>query len=132
VRSSGKLLHDTKLCVCVSTYQRYGTVRRSLQGKTYTETHTVSGDAPGVSSGCGAADTTLPLVTKNVFSDFPIEDEPNPRRPFIDDADVDALFAVAPSIHPLLPLLMVLAGSTGRRLSSVLGPHLGGCAVRAS
>jgi integrase len=74
-----------------------------------------------VSWACGAVDPSLPLVSRNVFAEFPIEEEPNPRRPFIDDADVDALFVVAASIHPLFPLLMVLAGSTGRRLSSVLG-----------
>jgi hypothetical protein len=34
----------------------------------------------------------------------------------MEEVDVDALVAVAPSIHPLLPLLLV-AGSTGRRLS---------------
>lgn len=70
---------------------------------------------------CGSTDPQIPLVHKNIFSEFHIPEEANPRRPFITDEDVDALMEVADLIHPLFKLLLVLCGWTGRRLSSVLG-----------
>jgi integrase len=62
-----------------------------------------------------------PRITRNLLAGYGLERERDPRRPAIDDHVVDRLLAVAPDIHPLLPLLIVLTGSTGRRLSSVLG-----------
>ena len=52
---------------------------------------------------------------------FAIPDEVDPRRPVMREDTADALLTVAPGVHPVLPLLIVLVGSTGRRLSSVLG-----------
>jgi integrase len=62
-----------------------------------------------------------PRIAHNVLADYRIERERDPRRPAIDDAIVDRLLAVSADIPPQLPLLIVLVGATGRRLSSVLG-----------
>lgn len=70
---------------------------------------------------CGSTDTTIPLVTKNVLVGFPIPDESDPRRPVMRSESAQALLTVAPAVHPLLPLLIVLIATTGRRLGSVLG-----------
>jgi integrase len=74
---------------------------------------------------CGSTDETVPLVVKNVLAGFPIPDEPDPRRPLLTEDAVNALLAVAAGVHPLLPQLIVLVGSTGRRLGSVLGLEWG-------
>jgi integrase len=73
----------------------------------------------------GSTDEALPLVTKNVLAGFPIPGEPDPHRPVVRDDTTAALLSVAPAIHPLLPLLLIVVGSTGRRLSSVLGLEWG-------
>ena len=52
---------------------------------------------------------------------FPIPDEPDPRRPVLRSDSAQALLTVAPAVHPLLPLLIVVIATTGRRLGSVLG-----------
>jgi hypothetical protein len=69
----------------------------------------------------GSTDEQVPLVTKSVFVDFAIPQETDPRRPVMKPDTAEALYAVAPSVHPLLPLLILMVGSTGRRLGSVLG-----------
>jgi integrase len=69
----------------------------------------------------GSTDATVPSVTRNVLNGFPIPGEHDPRRPVLPVYVVDALLAAAPAVHPLLPLLIVMVGSTGRRLGSVLG-----------
>jgi integrase len=52
---------------------------------------------------------------------YTVPRERNPKRPLIDAAAVAALLAAAGQVSPQLPLLITLADSTGRRLSSVLG-----------
>ena len=47
--------------------------------------------------------------------------ERDPRRPMISGDTVKELYNVAHKVSPLLPLLIVLMDTTGRRLSSVAG-----------
>jgi integrase len=70
---------------------------------------------------CGSPDDTVPLVRKNVLAGFAIPDEADPRRPLMRASTADTLLTIAPAVHPLLPLLICVIGSTGRRLGSVLG-----------
>ena len=52
---------------------------------------------------------------------FKVPSERDPRRPTVEDATVAGLLAVAGQVHPYLATLIVLARTTGRRLSAVLG-----------
>jgi len=61
-----------------------------------------------------------PLITRNRLAGWTIPRERDVRRPLIDDQTILRLRLVAPRVHPLLPPLIVLMESTGRRLSSVL------------
>jgi integrase len=107
----------------VSGYMR---ARRAGQvGERAVRARTVRADLTFLKSAlawaCGSTDESLPLVTKNALAGFVIPGEPDPRRPVVRDDTAVALLKVAPVIHPLLPLLLIVIGSTGRRLSSVLG-----------
>ena len=107
----------------VSSYMR---ARRAGQvGERVVRARTVRADLTflkcALAWACGSMDESLPLVTKNALAGFAIPGEPDPRRPVVRDDTAAALLKVAPVIHPLLPLLLVVVGSTGRRLSSVLG-----------
>lgn len=62
-----------------------------------------------------------PLLASNPLAVYSPPRERDPRRPMISHRTVAALRAVAPQVHPLLPLLLDLMDGTGRRLSSVLG-----------
>ena len=62
-----------------------------------------------------------PLLEKNPLEGFKVPKEKDPRQPLLDDDDVATLLAVAHKVHDALPLLLLLAETTGRRISSVLG-----------
>src|SRR2546425_1196264 len=62
-----------------------------------------------------------PLLDRNPLTGFAVPKTRDPRRPIIAADTVEKLLAVAERVSPLLPLLIVLMESTGRRLSSVLG-----------
>jgi integrase len=62
-----------------------------------------------------------PLLDRNPLTGFATPKTRNPMRPLIEAETVEKLKAVADRVSPLLPLLMTLMDSTGRRLSSVLG-----------
>jgi len=66
-----------------------------------------------------------PLLDRNPLTGFLIPKNPDPKRPLIDDESIDKLLAVAEHVSPLLPLLIILAETTGRRLSSILGLQWG-------
>lgn len=62
-----------------------------------------------------------PLLERNPLQGFSVSKNPDPKRPMVDDETVAKLLAVAEGISPLLGLLIVMAETTGRRLSSILG-----------
>jgi len=62
-----------------------------------------------------------PLLERNPLQGYSISKNPDPRRPIVDDETVAKLLAVADQVSPLLGLLIIMAESTGRRLSSILG-----------
>jgi integrase len=62
-----------------------------------------------------------PLLDRNPLTGFATPKTRNPIRPLIDADTVEKLMAVAGRVSPLMPLLITLMDSTGRRLSSVLG-----------
>jgi len=69
----------------------------------------------------GVYNNGRPLLDRNPLTGFAIPKTRNPIRPMIDAETVDKLLAVADRVSPLMPLLITLMDSTGRRLSSVLG-----------
>src|SRR3989454_6360394 len=69
----------------------------------------------------GVFDQGRPLLDRNPLTGFAVPKTRDPRRPMIDADTVEKLLTVADRVSPLLPLLIVLMESTGRRLSSVLG-----------
>lgn len=69
----------------------------------------------------GVYEAGKPLLERNPLASLSAPRETNPKRPLLEDSAVEALLAVAHQVSPLLPALMVLMDSTGRRLSSVLG-----------
>lgn len=66
-----------------------------------------------------------PLLASHPLEAFKIPSERDPRRPTVDDATAAGLLAVADQVHPYLATVIVLARTTGRRLSAVLGLHWG-------
>src|SRR5438128_4218363 len=62
-----------------------------------------------------------PLLDRNPLTGFAVPKTRNPPRPLVHDETVETLMAMADRVTPLLPLLITLMDSTGRRLSSVLG-----------
>ena len=62
-----------------------------------------------------------PLLDRNPLTGFAIPKTRNPLRPLIEEETVEKLRAVADRVSPLMPLLITVMDSTGRRLSSVLG-----------
>lgn len=69
----------------------------------------------------GVYEAGKPLLERNPLAALSAPREVNPRRPLLEDSAVEALLSVADQVSPLLPALIVLMDSTGRRLSSVLG-----------
>ena len=64
-----------------------------------------------------------PLLASHPLEAFKIPSERDPKRPTVDDTTVTGLVAVADQVHPYLATLIVVARTTGRRLSAVLGLH---------
>jgi integrase len=58
------------------------------------------------------------LIAENPLRGVPIPREKNPVRPLVTYDEYLKLLEVAPSVHPLLPLALVIAEGTGRRLSA--------------
>ncbi len=69
----------------------------------------------------GVYNNGRPLLDRNPLTGFAVPKTRNPIRPMIDTETVEKLMAVADRVSPLMPLLITLMDSTGRRLSSVLG-----------
>src|SRR5260370_25537637 len=69
----------------------------------------------------GVYNNGRPLLDRNPLTGFAVPKTRNPIRPLIDAETVGKLGAVADQVNPLLPLLMTLMDSTGRRLSSGVG-----------
>jgi len=62
-----------------------------------------------------------PLLDRSPLDKVKVPREKDPRRPLLDVAAMDALERIAPEVHPFLRPLIVLARTTGRRLSAILG-----------
>src|SRR5438876_1745814 len=69
----------------------------------------------------GVYNNGRPLLDRNPLTGFAVPKTRNPIRPLIEAETVEKLMAVADTVSPLMPLLITLMDSTGRRLSSVLG-----------
>ena len=69
----------------------------------------------------GVFEDGKPLLARSPLATYSPPGERDPLRPIITDQTVQALLKVAPQVNSLLPLLIVLMDTTGRRLSSVLG-----------
>src|SRR5258708_6972578 len=69
---------------------------------------------------CQKYEGDQPLLTRHAMEKYKIPTEKDPKRPVVEEATIRALFVVAPSVHPFLRLLILLAWRTGRRLSSIL------------
>ena len=61
-----------------------------------------------------------PLLTRHALEKGRIPAEKDPKRPVLDAESIRALLAVAPTAHPLLRPMILLAWRTGRRLSAIL------------
>jgi len=65
-------------------------------------------------------DDGRPLLDRNPLLGFSVPREPNPRRPVMEADTAEKLMAVAERVSPLMPLLLTLMDTTGRRLGSVV------------
>jgi len=61
-----------------------------------------------------------PLLTRHALEKVRIPTEKDPKRPLLEAESIRALVAVAPSVHPFLRPMILLAWRTGRRLSAIL------------
>src|SRR5205814_8792065 len=61
-----------------------------------------------------------PLLTRHALEEVRIPTEKDPKRPLLEVGPIRGLLSVAPSVHPFLRPLIVLAWRTGRRISSTL------------
>src|SRR2546430_13417076 len=61
-----------------------------------------------------------PLLTRHALEKVRIPTEKDPKRPLLDSESIRALVAVAPTVHPLLRPMILLAWRTGRRGSAML------------
>src|SRR6266566_4617029 len=69
---------------------------------------------------CQKYDGGHPLLTRHALEKVRIPTEKDPKRALLDAESIHALLAVAPSVHPLLRPMILLAWRTGRRLSAIL------------
>ena len=69
---------------------------------------------------CQKYDGGHPLLTRHALEKGRIPAEKDPKRPVLDAESIRALLAVAPTAHPLLRPMILLAWRTGRRLSAIL------------
>lgn len=70
---------------------------------------------------CTQFEEGRPLLDRSPLDKFKVPREKDPRRPVLDSATMDALERVAPDVHGFLRPLIILARTTGRRLSAILG-----------
>ena len=70
---------------------------------------------------CAQFEMGQPLLARSPLEKVKVPREKDPRRPVLDVAAMDALEGIAPDVHPFLRPLIVLARTTGRRLSAILG-----------
>src|SRR2546430_2900991 len=61
-----------------------------------------------------------PLLTRHALERVRIPTEKDPKRPVLATEAIRGLLGVAPTVHPLLRPMILLAWRTGRRLSAVL------------
>ena len=61
-----------------------------------------------------------PLLTRHALEKVRIPTEKDPKRPLLDAESIRSLLAVAPTVHPLLRPMILLAWRTGRRLGAIL------------
>src|SRR2546422_2824578 len=61
-----------------------------------------------------------PLLTRHALEKVRIPTEKDPKRPTLDVGSIRSLLAVAPTVHPLLRAMILLAWRTGRRVSAIL------------
>src|SRR5260370_14014952 len=73
----------------------------------------------------GVYNNGRPLLDRNPLTGFAVPKTRNPIRPLIDGETVEKLMTVAGRVSPLMPLLITLMDSTGRRFGSVLRLGLG-------
>lgn len=66
-------------------------------------------------------DDGQPLMPRNPMEKLKLPREKDPKRPVIDRQTAQALRDVADEVHPFLETIIVLAQTTGRRLSAILG-----------
>jgi integrase len=57
-------------------------------------------------------------LKENPLANVELPDELNPRRPVVTHTAYEKLLAVASEVNPLLPLALIVAEATGRRLSA--------------
>lgn len=69
----------------------------------------------------GVYEQGQPLLAGHPLEAYKIPGERDPKRPTVEDTTVAGLLEVAEEVHPYLPTLIILARSTGRRLSAILG-----------
>jgi integrase len=69
----------------------------------------------------GVYEQGQPLLDRHPLEAYKIPGERDPKRPTVDETTVEGLLEVADQVHPFLSALIVLARSTGRRLSAILG-----------
>lgn len=62
-----------------------------------------------------------PLLRDHPLEGLRIPSERDPKRPVVCESTVASLLAAADQVHPYLRTLIVLARTTGRRLSAILG-----------
>src|SRR5438093_1362382 len=60
------------------------------------------------------------LPNRHALEKVRIPTEKDPKRPLLDAESIRALLAVAPTVHPLLRPMILLAWRTGRRVSAIL------------
>lgn len=61
-----------------------------------------------------------PLLTRHALEKVRIPTEKDPKRPLLDAESIRALLEVAPTVHPSLRPMVLLAWRTGRRLGAIL------------
>ena len=69
--------------------------------------------------------STTPLLNSDPCSAMSVPSEKNPRRELLMDDEFEAMLAAADTVADYMPMLVLLAGETGRRIGAI-------CQLRAS
>ena len=69
---------------------------------------------------CTVYEGGQPILARNPLDKIKLPREKDPKRPILDDTEIERLLAVTPEVHASLRPLLILARRTGRRLSSIL------------